>query len=64
MAYYMLINTQRVRTVHLQCLCFLSSHCAGDDSRKFFSSLPCGGLGVSINLLLLLKLHELIKTLP
>eukprot|EP00073_Rattus_norvegicus_P024888 XP_006240083.2 PREDICTED: histone deacetylase 9-like [Rattus norvegicus] len=36
----------------------------GDDSRKFFSSLPCGGLGVRMICLLLLKLHKLTETLP
>lgn len=43
---------------------FLVSHCAGDDSRKFFSSLPCGGLGVSRNLFTAFKLHGLTETLP
>lgn len=37
---------------------------AGDDSRKFFSSLPCGGLGVSRNLFTVFKLHRHTETLP
>lgn len=33
----------------------MSSYCVGDTSEKFFSSLPCGGLGVSMSLFTVLK---------
>lgn len=34
---------------------FISSCYIGDASQKFFSSLPCGGLGVSMSLFTALK---------
>lgn len=37
----------------------MSSYSIGDDSQKFFSSLPCGGLGVSMSWFTAFKEHKI-----